>query len=209
MSTFKLISADASVFSARVRAVIYAKDLLVEIVPPPADLRGADYLEVNPIGKLPVLLTDCGLALPESEVIVEYLEDRFPGRALLPQQPEARARARLVARVADLYVMPAVAALFHGQVRALEDPAIAAALRRELDSSLDLLQGLLGGGDWAVGTSFSTADCALYPILLLARRLCHAVNGVELQASHPRLHAYCAHCETDPVLSRIKAEFER
>ncbi len=57
--------------------------------------------ELNPAGKVPVL--DDGFNLPESSVIMEYLEERFPEPSLLPSGGEARARARLdVFRFDDL-----------------------------------------------------------------------------------------------------------
>ena len=56
--------------------------------------RPAWLYEKNPLGKVPVLEED-GFVLPESEVINEYLEERYPEPALLPADPAARALARL------------------------------------------------------------------------------------------------------------------
>ena len=80
-------------YCARVRIVLAEKQLAYETVE--IDLRNRpDWIyELNPSGKVPVL--DDGFVLPESAVIMEYLEERFPEPALLPPDPEDRALARL------------------------------------------------------------------------------------------------------------------
>src|ERR1700722_3611298 len=109
----KLYSVDLSPFAARVRVAIYAKNLPVEIVSPPeGGSKSEAYLALNPMGRVPVLVVGDGLALPESDAIVEFLADSFPDSGLLPATPEARAQARLIARVSELYVMPTLEPLF-------------------------------------------------------------------------------------------------
>jgi glutathione S-transferase len=55
-----------------------------------------ELLEVNPAGGVPVLVVEGGAAIPESIVILQYLEDRWPEHPILPADPLARARARLL-----------------------------------------------------------------------------------------------------------------
>ena len=77
----KLYSLPLSPYAARVRGAIYAKNLAVEIVTPPADWRTSpDFRALNPLVRIPVLVLDNGTTLPESGVIVEYFEDAFRNR---------------------------------------------------------------------------------------------------------------------------------
>jgi stringent starvation protein A len=89
-----LYDAPACPFCARVRIVLAEKGLDHERVE--VDLRDRPrwLYELNASGKVPVLEDD-GLVLPESAVIMEYLEDRYPAPALLPEDAAGRARARL------------------------------------------------------------------------------------------------------------------
>ena len=89
-----LYDADRCPFCARVRIALAEKGIEYETVE--IDLRDRPpwIYELNPSGKVPVL--DDGFVLPESEVIVEYLEDRYPEPALLPDDPRGRAEARLL-----------------------------------------------------------------------------------------------------------------
>src|SRR5262249_11459680 len=78
-SPMKLYQTCPSPFPTRVRLCLYAKGLSPEIIEPPGfhatrESKG-DYFAVNPLGRVPALITDDGHALPESEVICEYLED--------------------------------------------------------------------------------------------------------------------------------------
>src|SRR5580700_7932102 len=112
----KLYQTYASPFPTRVRLVIYAKRLAVEIIEPPgfhssAESKG-DYLRINPLGRVPTLVLDDGRVMPEAEVICEYLEDAFPEPALLPADAWGRSRVRLVSRLADFYLVQAMVPLF-------------------------------------------------------------------------------------------------
>ena len=89
-----LYDADRCPYCARVRIVLAEKDVEYETVM--IDLRNRpDWLyDKNPLGKVPVLEDDAFL-LPESDVIMEYLDERYPEPALLPADPAARALVRL------------------------------------------------------------------------------------------------------------------
>lgn len=104
----RLYSEQVSNFAARCRIVIGEKGLdEIEIVSPPLEyLNSSEFLKINPLGKVPVLEIDDSTSLFESEVINEYLEERFPQTPLMPSEPLARAQARLISRFHDLYLEP-------------------------------------------------------------------------------------------------------
>ncbi len=172
----KLYNVALSPFVARCRIQIYAKKLPIELVDPPGGLGSESYRRLNPTGKVPALQLDDGFVLPESTVIAEYLEDRFPEPALRPADPVARARMRLLSHFADLYFVPPLVALF-GQVNPAErDAKVVAARLEELRPRYDQLAGLLGPGPLAVGAELTLADCSLFPLFFFATRL-HPVLG--------------------------------
>jgi glutathione S-transferase len=81
-------------YCARVRIVLAEKGVPYEPVAIDLASRPGWLYEKNPAGKVPVLEEDT-LVLPESAVIMEYLEERYPEPALLPRDPAQRALARL------------------------------------------------------------------------------------------------------------------
>ena len=135
----KLYSAELSPFAARPRVAIYAKSLPVEILAHPADLKSPEYLAINPMGKLPALVLDDGTVIPESDTIVEYLADAFPAANLRPAKAADIARGRLIARVAELYVMASGAALFGQMNPATRDAAVVDDAFVKLESGLEHL----------------------------------------------------------------------
>jgi stringent starvation protein A len=82
-------------YCARVRIVLAEKSISHETVAVDLDDRPHWIYDLNPSGRVPVL-DDDGLVLPESRVIMEYLEDRFPDPPLLPDDSTGRARVRLL-----------------------------------------------------------------------------------------------------------------
>src|SRR5436190_1857812 len=139
----------------RVRLLIYAKGLDVELVEPPGchattQAKG-DYLKINPIGRVPALVLDDGRVLPESEVICEYLEDAYPEPSLRPADPYERARMRLLSRICDFYVVMAMVPLFSlaGRSRRHWEPAAVAAAAAKLADALAYLEAYIGDDGYA------------------------------------------------------------
>jgi glutathione S-transferase len=203
----KLYDLDHSPFAARVRMAIYAKGLPVALVPPPGGARSAEFRAINPVGLVPALALDDGTVIPESEVIVEYLEDRFPARPLRPDKAEARARARLLARIADQHLAAPLRSLFE-IAKGMAPAEAAAMLRGEVDRVLALIAGYLEGGSHAVGGRLTTADCALVPLLFFVARAAALFPGGAPFAPHPRLAEYWRAIAADPVAARVLAELD-
>jgi len=90
----KLYDAARCPYCARVRIALAEKDLDFETVEIDLRNRPAWIYELNPSGRVPVL--DDGFVLPESLLIMEYLDERYPEHALLPEDLVERAQARLV-----------------------------------------------------------------------------------------------------------------
>jgi glutathione S-transferase len=90
----KLYDAARCPYCARVRIALAEKQLVYETVEIDLSDRPAWIYELNSTGRVPVL--DDGFILPESAVIIEYLEERYPESPLLPPEPAGRAHARLL-----------------------------------------------------------------------------------------------------------------
>jgi glutathione S-transferase len=144
-------------YCARVRIVLAEKD--VEYEPVEIDLsdRPAWLYEKNATGRVPVLEED-GWVLPESSVIMEFLEERYPEPALLPADPADRALSRvLIFRHGD-FTSPYYA------LRRGDDGAEEAFGRQ-----LAQLDALLQQHAWLGGRAYGLADIAYVPWVLRAR----------------------------------------
>jgi len=205
----KLHQTYLSPFPTRVRLVLYAKGIPCEIVTPPGfhgdpNPKG-DYLGVNPIGRVPALELDDGRVLPESEVICEYLEQIHPEPALLPADPWLRARARLLSRISDIYIVMAMLPLFN-MVEAPPSRWDQDVIRRqlgEIDRSLEFLEAYIGEAGYAVGDRLSIADGTLLPILLLVDEWLPIFRGPALLDRHPKTRAYWRAIRGDAICARL------
>lgn len=170
-----------------------AKHLELECVRPPVGgVKSPEYLALNPIGKIPLLITEIGEVVPESESILGYLEDRFLQPSLLPCLPEERARVHLAIRIVDLYVMTPIIRLF---------PHLNPATRDERTVEQELVrwkQGLAALAHFmktplpeAEGT-VSLADCVLPPSLHLSTRIANklGLEGDPMEPHEPLLEYY-------------------
>jgi glutathione S-transferase len=200
---------DLSPFAARVRVAIYAKNLPVEIVSPPeGGTKSEAYLALNPMGRVPALAVGDGFTVPESDTIVEFLADYFPESGLRPATPEARAQARLIARVAELYVMPALQPLFGQMNPQGRDQKVVDENLEKLKAALVHLNVFMGEGPYAVGETITTADCALVPILFFIQMAGSVFGKGDLLADLLKLSAYAELLKMDPVAQRVVSEMQ-
>jgi glutathione S-transferase len=162
----KLISADLSPYSAKVRMQIYAMGLTdVEIDLPPEVLIGK-LVEISPIGRIPVLQTDSE-TIPESEVIAEYLDEMYPEKAIVGSNPQERAVVRLISRIADVYLMNNIFMALSQLDPATRVDAVVELLMRQVVRGMGALEQHIGSGDYAVGDTLTRADCTLVPALFM------------------------------------------
>ncbi len=135
--------------------------------------REPEHLARNPFGTVPALELDDGSHLVESLAIIEYLEDRFPEGTLLGTDPLERARARDVERIIDLRVAGPMGAYGHAKNSPLgrpPDPEKAAAMKAQVQTPLDYLEGLLRDGrPLLLGERVNLADLTLQASLQFLR----------------------------------------
>ena len=165
-----LYDADRCPYCARVRIVLAEKGVPYETVVVDLEDRPAWIYEKNPLGKVPVL-EEGDFVLPESAVINEYLEERYPEPPLWPADPAERAEGRLLVHRFDELSRPYYA------LRRGEESA-----RQRLDEELGRLDSLLASRPFLAGREFGLADAAYLPWILRAETML----GVDLDA-HPAL----------------------
>jgi glutathione S-transferase len=144
-------------YCARVRIALAEKGLEYEVVEVDLDDRPAWIYDKNPLGRVPVL-EEGEYILPESAVINEYLEERWPEPALWPADPAERALGRLLVHRFDELSRPYYA------LRREEDGAA-----ERLDEQLAGLARRLESQPFLTGREFGLADIAYIPWILRAR----------------------------------------
>jgi RNA polymerase-associated protein len=174
-----------------VRLVLAEKDVdgaQVQLVQPGA--ADEDFLVLNPAQTVPTLADREGVLIG-ARVIAEYLDERYPHPPLMPQEPAARARARMALQHLEQDLFPLVVAL-GGPARA------AAAARSELLTRLRRSPRHLASQGWYLGREFSLIDCAWAALL---RRL--GAHGVEPHGAETEgLRRYAARLGARPSYKR-------
>jgi glutathione S-transferase len=102
----KLYSLAHSPYATRVRTLIAKAALDIEICHPEEALRTPEFVDHFPMGKIPVLELADGSQLPDSWVIMEYLNETACGGSNSPENPLERAQMQMFARYADTYLSP-------------------------------------------------------------------------------------------------------
>lgn len=162
----KLYDFQSSPNCQRVKIVLAEKNLPYEVVP--IDLRKQEqktpeYLKLNPYGKVPVL-TDDGTVLYESCIINEYLDEKYPTPRLMPADPAARAKARILidfglTQMDTVYTKLRMEMTKDEKERNLETVNAA---KEDIKKRLQRLEQELGDRDYLMG-DFSLADADLLP----------------------------------------------
>ena len=155
----------------------------------------------SPYGLFPLLIDD-GQPVLESSTIIEHLHAHHRGPNDWIPQGEAGRRVRFLDRFFDLYVMGNMQKPVADKIRpnGNSDPFGVEKARGDLHTAHDWLEVNLGDGPWAVGNSFTMADCAAAPSLFYADWI------EEIGPDRPRLAGYRARLLAHPVVARAVDE---
>jgi RNA polymerase-associated protein len=163
-----LYSGSTDPYSHRCRIVLFEKDMDFEVIDVDMHNKPEEIASISPSGKMPVLV-ERDLVLTESNIINEYIDERFPHPQLMPPDPVMRARARLVLFNFEHDLFTHVNTLEHSLSKA-SDKA-----RQEIRDSLSQLTPILTKQKYLMNDEFSMLDVAIAPLLW---RLEH--YGIEL-----------------------------
>ncbi|MFB9263728.1 glutathione S-transferase family protein [Bradyrhizobium erythrophlei] len=166
----------------------------------------AALVKLWPIGRFPVLGDDArGETVPESSIIIEYLDRHYPGATrLIPEDPGLALETRLRDRVLDLYVHLPMQRIVFDRLRPADrkDPHGVAEARARLRTSYAMIEQQLAHGGWMMGERFTLADCAAAPALFYGN-----INE-PFGDGHPHLAAYLERLKARPSFARVLKEAE-
>jgi glutathione S-transferase len=131
----------------------------------PAD--AAAFKKLWPCGQFPVL-QDGDRIIPESSVIIEYLDAKFPGKTrFIPADSELARQVRAKDRFFDLQLHTHMQKVVGDRFRPADqrDAYGVEQAKKRIDVALDMIDTEMAGKTWAVGDQFSMADCAAAPPL--------------------------------------------
>ncbi|WP_407166857.1 glutathione S-transferase family protein [Bradyrhizobium sp. ORS 111] len=166
----------------------------------------AALLRISPIGRFPVLSDEArGETVPESTIIIEYLDRHYPAATrLIPQDPDLALNTRLRDRVLDLYVHLPMQKVVGDRLRPADkkDPHGVAEARAQIRASYAMLNDQLAHGGWMMGDGFTLADCSAAPTLFYGNKVEPFADG------HRHLAAYLERLTARPSFARVLREAE-
>jgi glutathione S-transferase len=166
----------------------------------------AALLKLWPIGKFPVLRDAArDRTVPESSIIIEYLDRHYPGRTqFIPADADLAWQTRLRDRFYDLYVHEPMQKIVGDRLRPKEksDPFGVEEARSRLRTSYDIIDQEMAGKVWAMGDHFTLADCAACPSLFYADKV------LPFGRTHRNVAAYFDRLKARPSYARVLEEAE-
>lgn len=170
-----------------------------------ADSRAA-FAALWPVAKMPVLEDRArGAVVPETSVIVDYLDAHYPGPVrFVPEDPERARKVRLWDRIYDLYVQVPMQKIVGDRIRpeGRRDPFGGAEARTLLATAMNMVEREVAGNAWAAGEDFTLSDCAAAPALFYADKV------MPLQGAYPNALALLERLKTRPSFARVLDEAE-
>ena len=169
-SSMTFYSDGTSHYSHRVRIVLAEKGVAVETIDVDLDNKPEDLAALNPYNTLPTLV-DRDLVLYEADIMMEYLDERFPHPPLFPVYPVARAQSRLwIFRIQKDWC-----SLVDSIMAGSGTSSQVEQTRKNLRESLISIAPIFGEKPFFMSDEFTIVDCCVTPILW---RL--PVMGIEL-----------------------------
>ncbi|MEX0809792.1 MAG: glutathione S-transferase family protein [Dongiaceae bacterium] len=163
--------------------------------------EAARFRDIWPVGKMPVLHDNKrSETIPETSIIIEYLDRHYPGaQPLLAQDEAERLEARLWDRFFDLYVQVPMQKIVIDRLRAEDerDPRGVAEAKATLGVAYGMIERRMADRLWAAGAHFGIADCAAAPALFYASIV------VPIPESHRNVAAYFERLLERPSFARV------
>jgi stringent starvation protein A len=153
-----LYSGTTCPFSQRCRLVLYEKGMDFQIIDVDLFNKPEDLAVMNPYNRVPVLV-ERELVLYESNIINEYIDERFPHPQLMPADPVMRARARLFLFRFELELFSHVQILEGNSQKAMEKS------RLMIRDNLVQIAPIFARQKFILGDEFSMLDVAIAPLL--------------------------------------------
>jgi len=175
-------------YSHRVRMVLAEKGVTCDLVDVDPNNKPEDLAEINPYNSLPTLL-DRDLVLYEANVIMEYLDERFPHPPLLPVYPVARAESRLFMWRIERDWCTLIESIQNSR----SDNVVKKATK-ELRESILAIAPIFAEKPFFMNDEFTLVDCCIAPILWRLPSL-----GVDIRPSK----------QSKPLLAYMEALFSR
>ena len=185
-----LYSGTTCPFSQRCRFVLFEKGMDFEIRDIDLYNKPEDIAVMNPYGQVPILV-ERDLVLYESNIINEYIDERFPHPQLMPAEPIMRARTRLFLYNFEKELFVHVSTL---ESRSITDEKVRDVARANIRDRLAQLAPLLVKNKFMLGEEFSMLDVAVAPLLW---RLGH--YGIELPKSAAPIQKYAERLFSRPA----------
>jgi glutathione S-transferase len=205
----KLYYSPLSVYSAKPRIAMYEKGIahetaLVNWTPATGWIKPEELPRLNPKAQIPVLV-DGDTVVPDSTIILEYLDERFPKAPLFPQGAADRARCRVLEDIGDTLLAPNLGVLvrevFLKPDASTRDSATVSATKAELARHYQRLDRELGKREYLCG-EFSVADISCFsPINIMS--LMEGAPSPELS----NLAAWVSRMQKRPSVARYLEEF--
>lgn len=157
-SIMTLYSGATDIYSHRVRVGFAEKGVPADFISVDSNEKLEDLCELNPYGSTPTLV-DRELVLFDANIIMEYLDERFPHPPLMPVYPVARAKTRLMIYRIDREWGDLIRKIEKGK------PDVAQAAAKELRNYLIKLAPIFNNSPYFINDEFSLLDCCIAPIL--------------------------------------------
>jgi glutathione S-transferase len=162
----------------------------------------AQYREVYPLGKVPLLVEDNGHIIPESSIIIEYLDGIAEPKLIFGNAEKSR-QIRFKDRMFDLYLNDSIVTLLFQSMKpeSQQDSERIDTAKFRIDTMYGFMEKEFGGQPFANGDTFSMADCAAAPALFYAQ---HTAPF----ASYKNISAYWKRLTSRPSVKRVISEAE-
>jgi glutathione S-transferase len=146
-----------------------------------------------------------GTTIPESTIIIEYLDRHYPGRTrFIPDDADTARQVRYTDRLYDLHLHLHMQKVVGDRLRpeAKRDPLGVEDAKTRMRTALDIIDRDMQGGTWAVGDAFSMADCSACPALYYANLV------LPFGETHRHASAYLDRLLQRPSFARVVKEAE-
>lgn len=197
----KLYTTPFSPYGARVELAAALKGLSLQIEAPPGGLGSMQFRTISALGKAPALLVE-DVVLVESNVILEFMDERYPNPPLRPRATLDLARMRMLNGTFDNYVASAFLPIF-SHIENKLDAAAADSILAKTSAVMEAWTKFCGEGAYLCGDTLGLADCSVLPFVGLMNMVTGVLGRDSLYAPGGRIDCWFRTFSADAAAEAI------
>lgn len=183
------------------------KKINYQLLMPKDGIKSPEFLKINPLGKIPTI-KDGNQVVFESGVILEYIDSKYQKVKLIPKGINSATQVRLLSAMWENYIVTMLIRLFVQAINKNPNKKIIKETIQKLNSGLDAIEQFIKPEKFAVGKSFTLADCYAVSAIIFLERVSQMLKLKDIIGKRQKIKKYWRAIKKEKIVKEVLSDIK-